>query len=240
MRLFQNVMIVLEIFKRIFILALRVFLLPVFFLLTIISFLDTKKFPIFIQERGLTLNKFRFKLLKFRTIRDFPSERIQNSNSILKKRDLLDYVSPIGRFLRKTGLDELPQLINILLGQMNFFGPRALSIEDLQEIKSKFPDFYIRREKINSKPGLLGLWQVNKEFQCSVENLIRFDEEFDKFKSLKMNYRILLKAIEIILFGYHIDSIVNGDRLKVYPVVIYATIFSSLVLISFFIFNLVF
>lgn len=240
MRLFQNVMIVLEILKRIFILALIVFLLPVFFLLTIISFLDTKKFPILIQERGLTLNKFRFKLLKFRTIRDFPSERIQNSNLILKKRDLLDYVSPIGRFLRKTGLDELPQLINILLGQMNFFGPRALSIEDLQEIKSKFPDFYIRREKINSKPGLLGLWQVNKDFQCSVENLIRLDEEFDKFKSLKMNYRILLKAIEIILFGYHIDSIVNGDRLKVYPVVIYATIFSSLVLISFFIFNFVF
>jgi O-antigen biosynthesis protein WbqP len=233
-------MIVLEIFKRIFILALIVFLLPVFFLLTIISFLDTKKFPILIQERGLTLNKFRFKLFKFRTIRDFPSERIQNSNLILKKRDLLDYVSPIGRFLRKTGLDELPQLINILLGQMNFFGPRALSIEDLQEIKSKFPDFYIRREKINSKPGLLGLWQVNKDFQCSVENLIRLDEEFDKFKSLKMNYRILLKAIEIILFGYHIDSIVNGDRLKVYPIVIYATIFSSLVLISFFIFNFVF
>ena len=240
MRLFQNVMIVLEIFKRIFIFASIVFLLPVFFLLTIISFLDTKKFPILIQERGLTLNKFRFKLFKFRTIRDFPSERIQNSNSILKKRDLLNYVSPIGRFLRKTGLDELPQLINILLGQMNFFGPRALSIEDLQEIKSKFPDFYIRREKINSKPGLLGLWQVNKDFQCSVENLIRLDEEFDKFKSLKMNYRILLKAIEIILFGYHIDSIVNGDRLKVYPVVIYATIFSSLVLISFFILNLVF
>jgi len=233
-------MIVLEIFKRIFIFASIVFLLPVFFLLTIISFLDTKKFPILIQERGLTLNKFRFKLFKFRTIRDFPSERIQNSNSILKKRDLLNYVSPIGRFLRKTGLDELPQLINILLGQMNFFGPRALSIEDLQEIKSKFPDFYIRREKINSKPGLLGLWQVNKDFQCSVENLIRLDEEFDKFKSLKMNYRILLKAIEIILFGYHIDSIVNGDRLKVYPVVIYATIFSSLVLISFFILNLVF
>jgi len=233
-------MIVLDIFKRIFILALIVFLLPVSFLLTIISFLDTKKFPILIQERGLTLNKFRFKLLKFRTIRDFPSERIQNSNLILKKRDLLDYVSPIGRFLRKTGLDELPQLFNILFGQMNFFGPRALSIEDLQEIKSKFPDFYIRRGKINSKPGLLGLWQVNKDFQCSVENLIRLDEEFDKFKSLKMNYRILLKAIEIILFGYHIDSIVNGDRLKVYPVVIYATIFSSLVLISFFIFNLVF
>jgi len=233
-------MIVLEIFKRIFILALIVFLLPVFFLLTIISFLDTKKFPILIQERGLTLNKFRFKLLKFRTIRDFPSERIQNSNSILKKRNLLNYVSPIGRFLRKTGLDELPQLFNILFGQMNFFGPRALSIEDLQEIKLKFPDIYIIRKKINSKPGLLGLWQVNKDFQCSVENLIRLDEEFDKFKSLKMNYRILLKAIEIILFGYHIDSIVNGDRLKVYPVVIYATIFSSLVLISFFIFNLVF
>lgn len=229
-----------EILKRILILLTIVILAPIFLMLALISFLDTKRFPIFVQERGLTLEKYRFKLLKFRTIRDFPDEKRHSRSSILKNRDLIDYVSPTGRFLRKTGLDELPQLFNILFGQMNFFGPRALSIEDLQEIKFNFPEIYGRREKIISKPGLLGLWQVNKDFQCSVHQLIKLDEEFEENKSLKMNFKIFLKAIEIIFFGYHIDSIVNGDKLKVYPIVVYATILSSLIIFFILVSNLIF
>jgi hypothetical protein len=102
-------------------------------------------------------------------------------------------------------------------------------------IKTNFPELYERREKINSKPGLIGLWQVNKDFQCSISHLIKLDEEFDRNKSFFLYFKILLKAIEIILFGYHIDSIVNGDRLKVYPLIIYATIVTSLLLFFFFI-----
>ncbi len=225
----------IEILKKIVVLIIIIFILPILILLALISFLDTKKFPIFIQERGLTLNKYRFNLFKFRTIKDFPPEKIKNVDSILKKRNLLEHISPIGRFLRKTGLDELPQLFNILLGQMNFFGPRALSLDDLNLIKTNFPELYERREKINSKPGLIGLWQVNKDFQCSISHLIKLDEEFDRNKSFFLYFKILLKAIEIILFGYHIDSIVNGDRLKVYPLIIYATIVTSLLLFFFFI-----
>ncbi|NPV11879.1 MAG: hypothetical protein HPY57_08830 [Ignavibacteria bacterium] len=225
--------ILIEIIKRILTLAVIILALPILLLLSFLSFLDTGKFPIFVQERGLTLNKYRFKLFKIRTIRNFPPKHFVKSESILKKRDLINYVSSYGSFLRKTGLDELPQLFNILLGQMNFFGPRALSIDDLQLIKKNFPELYERREKINSKPGLLGLWQVNKDIQCSIPHLIELDEEFDRTNSLKMKFKILSRAIVIILFGYHIDSIVNGDRLKVYPLIIYATIISSLLLIFF-------
>lgn len=228
----------IEILKKIAVLSIIIFILPVLILLALISLFDTKKFPIFIQERGLTLNKYRFNLFKFRTIKDFPPEKLNNVSSILKKRNLIEHISPIGRFLRKTGLDELPQLFNIFLGQMNFFGPRALSLDDLKSIKNNFPELYERREKLNSKPGLIGLWQVSKDFQCSISHLIELDEEFDRNKSLSLCLKILIKAIEIILFGYHIDSIVNGDKLKVYPLVVYATIISSLLLIFFFISNI--
>lgn len=228
----------IEILKKIFVLIIILSILPILLLLVLVSFIDTKKFPIFIQERGLTLNKFRFNLIKLRTIRDFPSQELKNLNSILKKRNLLPYISPVGRFLRKTGLDELPQLFNILLGQMNFFGPRALSLDDLQIIKTNFPEIYQRREKLNSKPGLIGLWQVNKDLQCSISHLINLDEEYERKKSFLTNLNILLKTFEIILFGYHIDAVVNGDRLKVYPLVVYATIISSLLIIFFLITNI--
>lgn len=208
-------------------LLLLIILFPLLFLLLIISYLDTKKFPIFIQERGLSLTKYRFKLIKLRTIRESQNlENEQINSSILKKSQYYNNVSEVGKFLRKTGLDELPQLLNILLGDMRFIGPRALSIDDLEKIKANYPEYYKRRNELISKPGILGLWQVNKDFECSIEKLIELDEEYEKNKSLLMNVKILIKALEIILLGYHIDSIVNGKGLKVYPVFIYASIIS--------------
>ncbi len=225
--------IIIEISKGILVVAIIFIISPLLVFLTILSFLDTGKFPIFIQVLGLTLNKYRFKIFKFRTIKDFPTKILINSNSNLKRRELLEYISPFGRFLRKSGLDELPQLFNIFLGQVNLFGPRSLSIDDLKMIKTNFPELYERREKLNSKPGLLGLWQVRKDFECSVHHLVRLDEEFDQGKSIALILKIFFKTFEMILLGYHIDSIVNGDKVKVYPVVIYATIISCLILIFF-------
>lgn len=204
-----------------------ILLSPIFFLLSFLVWLDTRKSPFYIQERGITLEKYRFRLIKFRTIRDAANliEVIyESSNSILKKPQLYNRVSHLGEFLRKTGLDELPQLINILKGEMNFFGPRALSLEDLMMIKNRFPELYERRNKLNSKPGLLGLWQVKKDFDCTIEHLIQSDETFEKSNNFITRIKIFLKALNIILFGFHVDSVVNGKKLKVYPVFIYATI----------------
>lgn len=187
--------IIIEISKGILVVAIIFIISPLLVFLTILSFLDTGKFPIFIQERGLTLNKYRFKIFKFRTIKDFPTKILINSNSNLKRRELLESISSFGRFLRKSGLDELPQLFNIFLGQMNFFGPRSLSIDDLKMIKTNFPELYERREKLNSKPGLLGLWQVRKDFECSVHHLVRLDEEFDQGKSIALILKIFLKLL---------------------------------------------
>jgi lipopolysaccharide/colanic/teichoic acid biosynthesis glycosyltransferase len=97
--------IIIEISKGILVVAIIFIISPLLVFLTILSFLDTGKFPIFIQERGLTLNKYRFKIFKFRTIKDFPTKILINSNSNLKRRELLEYISPFGKFLRKSGLD---------------------------------------------------------------------------------------------------------------------------------------
>jgi len=78
---------------------------------------------------------------------------------------------------------------------MNFFGPKSLSIDDLKMIKTNFPELYERREKLNSKPGLLGLWQVRKDFECSVHHLVRLDEEFVQGKSIALILKIFLKLL---------------------------------------------
>ncbi len=162
-------------------LILLIIFSPILFSLALISFLDTKRFPIFIQERGLTLTKYRFRLIKLRTIRnDSVIQGEKNNSSILKKSHYYENVSSVGRFLRKTGLDELPQLINIVLGDMKFIGPRALSLTDLERIRNDFPDLYYRRSELTSKPGIIGLWQVNKDFECSIDKLIELDENMKK------------------------------------------------------------
>lgn len=219
---------------RVISLFLIILLLPLFILLLFLVWWDTKRFPFYIQERGITLEKYRFRLIKFRTIKDSGNTKensSENSNSILKKPELYNYVSQFGGFLRKTGLDELPQLINILKGEMNFFGPRALSLEDLVMIRNRFPELYQRRKKLNSKPGLLGLWQVNKDIDCTIDYLIESDETFEKSNNFLMNLKIFLKAVNIILFGFHIDSVVNSKKLKVYPILVYATVLTAFLII---------
>jgi len=221
-------------YQRLIALILIIALSPLLIFIAFLSFFDTGKNPIFIQERGLTLQKYRFKLFKFRTIKSSASEEyISNNPQILKKTFLYSKISTPGKYLRKTGLDELPQLFNILFGQMNFIGPRALSIEDLTRIKSEYPELYERRNQIKTKPGIIGLWQVNKDISCSIPHLIKLDEEYERHKSFLMDLKILFRAVEIILFGYHIDTIVNGEKIKIYPIAIYATLISTILLIVF-------
>lgn len=137
----------IRIFDFLFALFGLLFLLPVFLLLTVLGFADTGK-PFFVQIRvGYKLNNF--KLIKFRTMRpdtgDLPTHLVGR-----------DAVTSLGRFLRKSKLDELPQLINVLKGEMSFVGPRPNlpSQEELIEERNK-------RDIYEMKPGITGLAQIN-------------------------------------------------------------------------------
>ncbi|GAB6283639.1 MAG: hypothetical protein STSR0008_24240 [Ignavibacterium sp.] len=157
--------------------------------------------------RGLSLNKHKFKIYKLRTLKK--SHHYYNSNNIYYKEEYKDSVLPIGKFLRKTGLDELPQLINILKGEMTFIGPRPLSFEDLLIMKNEEEHYYERRSKLCSKPGISGLWQLYGNRNRGSENLIHYDEYYEKNKSLKLDITLLLLTIPIIFFGNHSDAIVS-------------------------------
>jgi undecaprenyl phosphate N,N'-diacetylbacillosamine 1-phosphate transferase len=164
-------------------LILIVFLSPVMMLLFFVIWFVIG-FPIFKQRRPGLNNKI-FTLYKFKTLYD-ASKNIHES-----KRQ-----NSLGNFLRKTGLDEFPQLFNILKNEMSLVGPRPLLLEYLNK--------YSRHEKKRHlvKPGITGLAQVNPELSGvkSWNKSIRLDIYYIKNVSFFLDIQILFKTIELILF----------------------------------------
>jgi len=178
---------------------LLIILVPLLVLIGLLVFIQTLEYPIFIQERGLTLSKHRFRIYKFRTLPGKRSARA--AGKILRNQEAIRSVLPLGRFLRKTGLDELPQLLNIVKGEMNFVGPRPLDLTDLLNIQNHFNEYYLEREKIEMLPGITGYWQVYKDRERSVENLIALDTYYKVNKSIVLNLKILAASFYITLKG---------------------------------------
>ena len=101
----------------------------------------------------------------------------------------------IGRYLRKFRMDELPQLFNILKGDMSLVGPRP----DIPFAVEMYQDWHHKRYTI--KPGLVGLWQVRGRKNQSFENMVRMDIEYIKKQSLILDIKVIFKTIWIILRG---------------------------------------
>jgi undecaprenyl phosphate N,N'-diacetylbacillosamine 1-phosphate transferase len=164
-------------------LILIIFLFPVMILLFFLIWFIIG-FPIFKQKRPGLNNKI-FTLYKFKTLYD-ASKNIHES-----KRQ-----NSLGNFLRKTGLDELPQLFNILKNDMSLVGPRPLLLEYL----NKYSNYEKKRHLV--KPGITGLAQVNPELSGvkSWNKSIKLDIYYTKNVSFFLDIQILFKTIELILF----------------------------------------
>jgi lipopolysaccharide/colanic/teichoic acid biosynthesis glycosyltransferase len=104
-------------------------------------------------------------------------------------------VTRIGRFLRKSSLDELPQLWNVLRGDMSLVGPRPAIPYEVEH----YPPHWFAR--FGAKPGMTGLWQVSGRSQLTLEEMIRLDVEYIRRRSLLLNLRILLRTVPAVLFG---------------------------------------
>ena len=141
-------------------------------------------FPIFIQKRP-GLNNRIFNLYKFKTLYDSPKNLSENKRQ-----------NKVGNFLRKTGLDELPQLFNILKNNMSFVGPRPLLVEYLK----KYTKFEKKRHKV--KPGITGLAQINPEPSGikSWHKSIRLDIFYVDNINFFLDINILFKTIFLVLF----------------------------------------
>jgi len=176
-----------EYFKRlfdiIFSLLLILFFLPIMILIFFLVWL-TIGFPIFTQKRP-GLNNNIFTVYKFKTLYD------ASKNISEKKRQ-----NKLGNFLRKSGLDELPQLFNILQNDMSFVGPRPLLVEYLK----KYSNYEKKRHKV--KPGITGLAQVNPEpsGMKSWNKSIKLDIFYVNNLSFFLDIQILFKTIDLILF----------------------------------------
>lgn len=183
--------------------------LPVLVAAAIVMLFETKKTPFFCQHRGVTLTNGRVKIYKLRTMRN--GEELHKkeilAEDIFMKPALAEFVTPIGAFLRRTGIDEIPQLLNVVKGEMSLLGPRPLTLSDLNAMQKKHLDYYNQRDKIISKPGISGLWQVKGNRANGIEDLLFFDKMYDRKKSLLFDFKLMVETTYLMLSAKNSDAI---------------------------------
>ncbi len=180
---------------------LLLFAAPVLLLAAIAIKLDSAGPAFFVQER-IGLNKRRFRMIKFRTMSADAESRMkeiehlnEKTGPIFKIRDD-PRVTRVGRWLRKTSVDELPQLINVLLGDMSIVGPRPLSLRDALRMELAW-----QKRRFSVKPGLTCLWQVSGRSNLSFEQWMQLDLEYIDHWSLGLDASILLRTIPAIVLA---------------------------------------
>ena len=156
---------------------------------------------LFVQER-VGLNKRRFKMIKFRTMQRDAEARMKDIEHLNEKAGPIfkirndPRVTTIGRWLRRTSIDELPQLVNVLLGDMSIVGPRPLSVRDALRMEETW-----QKRRFSIKPGLTCLWQVSGRSNLSFEQWMQLDLQYIDSWSLELDARILLRTIPAILLA---------------------------------------
>ncbi|MDN4504265.1 TIGR03013 family PEP-CTERM/XrtA system glycosyltransferase [Alteromonadaceae bacterium BrNp21-10] len=157
---------------------------------------DGLRAPIFYQQERIGMNGKLFKILKFRSMsidaeKDGAKWATQNDVRVTK----------VGQVIRKYRVDELPQLLNVLRGEMSFIGPRPERPEFVEELIKEIP-YYNQRH--NVRPGLAGWAQLNYPYGASVEDSmekLKFDLYYVKHQSLMLDLLILIRTVEVVLFG---------------------------------------
>lgn len=152
-----------------------------------------------------------FRMYKFRSMVVGAQEMLNSNPDLLKKYKQNSYklsidedprITRVGRFIRKTSIDELPQLINILRGEMSLVGPRAYYPFELEEQQIKHPNSrkYVKII-LSGKPGLTGLWQVSGRSQINFDKRVQMDAAYIKKRSIIDDLWIILKTIPAVLSG---------------------------------------
>jgi exopolysaccharide biosynthesis polyprenyl glycosylphosphotransferase len=179
--------------------CLILFFLPVFLIISIVVYYDDGS-PVFFYQERIGLNKRRFNIWKFRTmVRDAEKRQaeLEARNEVKGAAFKITddpRITNIGRWLRKTSLDELPQLFNVLKGDMSLVGPRPLPVRD-------FERFYrnAHRRRFSVKPGITGLWQVSgRSDNISFDKWMDLDLYYVDKWNLLVDIKILLKTIPAV------------------------------------------
>jgi lipopolysaccharide/colanic/teichoic acid biosynthesis glycosyltransferase len=160
----------------------------------------TSRGPIIFRQRRIGFRGNHFDMYKFRTMYDGAHLKekellAQSGKSFLKiKND--PRITPIGHFLRKYSLDELPQLFNVLEGTMSLVGPRPLLQSDLDKLPRRSP-----LSRFSTAPGITGLWQVSGRSDTSDSKRLQLDRQYVDRWSLALDFEILLRTVEVVFTG---------------------------------------
>ena len=158
--------------------------------------------PVFFKQLRVGEGGKVFYMLKFRSMK-VGSEKMQthyqhlnhHASKVTFKAKDDPRITPIGRFIRRTSLDELPQLLNVLRGDMALVGPRPPLVSEVQQYKA------IELRRLRVKPGITCLWQIGGRAELDFKDQVRLDLQYIRSESFWENIKILLKTIPAVLFG---------------------------------------
>jgi lipopolysaccharide/colanic/teichoic acid biosynthesis glycosyltransferase len=176
-----------------------IFCLPVFFIISLWIKIEDPKGSVFFKQLRVGKDGKQFYMYKFRSM-------VSNAEELLK--DLLDKnevsglmfkmkedprITKVGRFIRRTSLDELPQLWNVLIGEMSLVGPRPPLPREVEGYSS----YHMKRLAVT--PGCTGLWQVSARNSVGFEKMVELDLDYIKKRNFSYDFRILLKTVALLI-----------------------------------------
>lgn len=165
------------------------FLSPIL-LLTTLAIIIFMPGPVFFKQERVGKKGKPFKILKYRTMK--VDKQAEQAHDFSKDQERL---TKLGKVLRRTKIDELPQLINVFKGDMSLVGPRPTVLEQVEQYTER------QRRRLDMCPGMTGMAQVNGNIELEWDERIEYDLEYiDKF-SILLDLKILLKTVGVVLFG---------------------------------------
>lgn len=164
--------------------------LPVWVIIALLVKLTSPGPVFFLQDRP-GKNKKIFKVYKFRTMRP-GSEKMVKGVEVMKDDDR---VTAVGHFLRRSKLDEIPQCLNVLRGEMSLIGPRPERVSSLDDYDEEIS------KRLNMLPGMTGLAQVSGNIYLSLQDRYKLDVYYVEHYSLMLDIRILVRTVGVVLLG---------------------------------------
>lgn len=190
-------------FDNIFALLFLLLFFPFFILISILIKLSSRG-PVFFFHKRIGKNKKEFNCIKFRTMHPEASDILEN---LLSKNDYIrdefqknhklkndPRITIIGKFLRKTSLDEIPQFFNVLKGEMSIVGPRPIVSEELEKYGESIDKVF------SVRPGITGLWQVSGRNNLSYKKRVYLDNLYVNKFNIIMDIEIIVRTFGVILF----------------------------------------
>ena len=201
-----NYIILKRFIDFIFSIILIIVLIPLFLIIGLLIKLNSKGSVIYIQRR-IGKNNTSFSCYKFRTMKTqskyiLKEILIQNpdfKNEFEKTRKLINdpRITDIGKFLRLTSLDELPQIFNVFKGDMSFIGPRPIVKSEIKKYGKNF------LKAFSIKPGISGMWQVSGRNKLSYRQRVKLDVFYAKNINFLLDFKIFMKTLIVILLPFN-------------------------------------